>query len=277
MSDEQIATADMDAILDAALDELDDDSSENHEQDQQDDSAKCFKDNDQNTRSSCAGPHQKPSGSHQSQAENSYRQTIADANPNLEQEELQQLNMMMNDILKAATSNGGGDDQNHDALGEIMLKLQQQISLEMNQVQSQTTTTTTTTTTDKKGTAPSSQQSTKTQPVVTTVMEPEPPKRPVFGPEPPPPRSSDIDRTISNLLQGMAASANTDMDQDDNDDIDEMMKQFQTMGGDEVIDGMMQQLLKKDLMYEPIVDVTNRFPKWLQDNQSALSEEEYTK
>ena len=110
--------------------------------------------------------------------------------------------------------------------------------------------------------------------------QPPSPRRPVFGPEPPPPRSSDVDRTISNLLNGMAASAATKVDDavaDDNDDIDEMMKQFQTLGGDEMIDGMMQQLLAKDLMYEPIKEVTAKFPKWLEDNKESLSDDEYHK
>lgn len=57
--------------------------------------------------------------------------------------------------------------------------------------------------------------------------------------------------------------------------MDEMMKQFENLGGDEMIDGMMQQLLTKDLMYEPIKEVTAKFPKWLDDNRQVLSDEEY--
>jgi peroxin-19 len=55
------------------------------------------------------------------------------------------------------------------------------------------------------------------------------------------------------------------------------MKQFENLGGDEMIDGMMQQLLTKDLMYEPIKEVTAKFPKWLDDNRQVLSDEEYAK
>ena len=44
---------------------------------------------------------------------------------------------------------------------------------------------------------------------------------------------------------------------------------------DAVIDGMMEQLLSKDLMYEPIQQVAERFPQWLQEQQHTLSPTDY--
>ena len=44
---------------------------------------------------------------------------------------------------------------------------------------------------------------------------------------------------------------------------------------DAMIDGMMEQLMSKDLMYEPMKQVTQRFPSWLDENKSKLSKEEY--
>ena len=44
---------------------------------------------------------------------------------------------------------------------------------------------------------------------------------------------------------------------------------------DAVIDGMMEQLLSKELMYEPMKQVTEKFPKWLEDQKCTISPEEY--
>merc|ERR1712039_366454 len=45
----------------------------------------------------------------------------------------------------------------------------------------------------------------------------------------------------------------------------------------QVVDGMMKQLLSKEVMYEPMKDICNEFPQWLAENKSELSEEEYQK
>jgi signal recognition particle GTPase len=44
-----------------------------------------------------------------------------------------------------------------------------------------------------------------------------------------------------------------------------------------VVDGMMKQLLSKDFMYEPMKDISERFPKWLAENKEKLNSEEYEK
>lgn len=44
---------------------------------------------------------------------------------------------------------------------------------------------------------------------------------------------------------------------------------------DKVIDGMMEHLLSKELMYDPMKQVASKFPLWLKDRQSTLSVEEY--
>ena len=53
-----------------------------------------------------------------------------------------------------------------------------------------------------------------------------------------------------------------------------------TSEGDEeimgdVVNGMMKQLLSKELMYEPMKGICDRFPKWLAENKSKLDDEEY--
>lgn len=96
---------------------------------------------------------------------------------------------------------------------------------------------------------------------------------------------NNVDRTISKLLNDMA-SANI---QDDAEEITgeeeailrDMMKEFENLGGgfdqDAVVNGMMQQLLSKDIMYEPMKQVTEKFPLWLEEKKDFLSEDEYNK
>ncbi|KAF9168128.1 Peroxisome chaperone and import receptor [Actinomortierella ambigua] len=61
----------------------------------------------------------------------------------------------------------------------------------------------------------------------------------------------------------------------------EMMRQMEGLaeGGDfqNVLEGMMEQLMSKDILYEPMQDLAQKYPKWLEDNKSKISEEEYTR
>ena len=57
------------------------------------------------------------------------------------------------------------------------------------------------------------------------------------------------------------------------------MGEFEKMGNandsNDVVDGVMKQLLDKDLMYEPMKEVCSRFPKWLAENKEELDDKEY--
>jgi len=61
----------------------------------------------------------------------------------------------------------------------------------------------------------------------------------------------------------------------------DMMAQFESFGADQdfnadsVINGMMEQLLSKELMYEPMKQVTEKFPSWLKRHKETLPEQEY--
>ena len=97
---------------------------------------------------------------------------------------------------------------------------------------------------------------------------------------------NDVDRTITKLLDDMATASISDEAEagdgtgEDQAMFKDMMKEFEKMGGafdeDAVVDGMMQQLLSKSLMYEPMKQVTERFPSWLKEQEGVLSEEEHT-
>ena len=113
---------------------------------------------------------------------------------------------------------------------------------------------------------------------------------------------SEVDKTIAAILDEMAkASINVnenDGSGDENIDAENLFKglfssqqqdgggggeggdggfNFDNLDPDSVIDGMMEQLMSKELMYEPMKQVTMKFPQWLQTHQTVLSPEEYAK
>mmetsp|Transcript_34790 Transcript_34790/g.50823 ORF Transcript_34790/g.50823 Transcript_34790/m.50823 type:complete len:163 (+) Transcript_34790:1-489(+) len=59
----------------------------------------------------------------------------------------------------------------------------------------------------------------------------------------------------------------------------EMMAEFEKLGEkedyNEVIENMMQQLLAKELMYEPVKSITEKFPQWLAENKEYLNNDDY--
>lgn len=63
--------------------------------------------------------------------------------------------------------------------------------------------------------------------------------------------------------------------------IDRMVAEFETLGGkddfNKVLEGMMKQLLSKDLMYTPMKQICEKFPRWLANNRTTLPRDEYEK
>lgn len=88
-----------------------------------------------------------------------------------------------------------------------------------------------------------------------------------------------VDETISSLLEGMA-KVNMDGNASTEDDLLKSMFNGLDPGSfnaDAMLDGMVEQLLSKDLMYEPMKQVTELFPNWLKENHPKLSPDEYDK
>lgn len=42
-----------------------------------------------------------------------------------------------------------------------------------------------------------------------------------------------------------------------------------------IVESMMQQLLSKEILHEPMKEIGERYPKWLEEHKSSLSKEEY--
>jgi peroxin-19 len=104
------------------------------------------------------------------------------------------------------------------------------------------------------------------------------------GGAPPPPTSysqeGDVEKDLVNLLEEMAKASIGESSNGHEDDFLREMLGLQDGGSDDfnsdtVIDGMMEQLLSKDLMYEPMKQVTEKFPEWLETNKADLSQKDY--
>lgn len=98
--------------------------------------------------------------------------------------------------------------------------------------------------------------------------------------------TTDIDSNVAKTLQALADSSKdlegmqtAQAEQVGEDIMANMMKEFEKFGENEdfqgVIDNMMKQFLSKEVMYEPMKQISEKFPEWLAENQSKLEPEKY--
>lgn len=98
---------------------------------------------------------------------------------------------------------------------------------------------------------------------------------------------SDIAKTMQSLSEittkempsmGLEAAA---MEGAGEEVMKQMMADFEKMaekkdfGG--LMDGLMKQLMSKDIMYEPIKAICDKYPEWLAENEGKIPKAEYTK
>lgn len=61
--------------------------------------------------------------------------------------------------------------------------------------------------------------------------------------------------------------------------MEEWVKQFEELAGspdmESMVETMMQQLLSKEILHEPMKEMEDRYPKWLEENKAKLANEEY--
>ncbi|KAJ0778807.1 putative pex19 protein [Helianthus annuus] len=66
---------------------------------------------------------------------------------------------------------------------------------------------------------------------------------------------------------------------DDDAMLEDWVKQFEELTGSQELESMMetmmQQLLSKQVLHEPMKEIEEKYPKWLQDNESKLNKTEY--
>ncbi|KAI4327124.1 hypothetical protein L6164_019623 [Bauhinia variegata] len=61
--------------------------------------------------------------------------------------------------------------------------------------------------------------------------------------------------------------------------MEDWVKQFEELAGSQdmesIVETMMQQLLSKEILHEPMKEIGERYPKWLEEHKISLSKEEY--
>ncbi|XP_058086829.1 peroxisome biogenesis protein 19-1-like [Magnolia sinica] len=61
--------------------------------------------------------------------------------------------------------------------------------------------------------------------------------------------------------------------------MEDFVKQFEELAGSQdmesIVETMMQQLLSKEILHEPMREIGERYPKWLEEHKAGLSSEEY--
>ncbi|KAG3116922.1 hypothetical protein PI124_g6610 [Phytophthora idaei] len=98
--------------------------------------------------------------------------------------------------------------------------------------------------------------------------------------------TDDVNAGVAKTLQNMAKAAEdmegvgtAQMEAMGEEMMSEMMKKFEEMGEksdfQDLVDGMMQQLLSKDVMYDPMKQICERYPEWLAEKELLLSKEDY--
>ncbi|KAB2632465.1 peroxisome biogenesis protein 19-2-like [Pyrus ussuriensis x Pyrus communis] len=61
--------------------------------------------------------------------------------------------------------------------------------------------------------------------------------------------------------------------------VEDWVKQFESLAGSQdmesIVETMMQQLLSKDILHEPMKEIGERYPKWLKEHEASLGKEDY--
>ncbi|CAN6279448.1 unnamed protein product [Urochloa humidicola] len=116
--------------------------------------------------------------------------------------------------------------------------------------------------------------------------DPKEPKRRGSKP-PPPPRGACASEALEKLtretreaVRGLETATGGGVPSlDDDAMMEEFVKQFEEFAGaqdmDSIVETMMQQLLSKEILHEPMKDIVEKYPKWLEDNKDKISKEEY--
>ncbi|XP_073134350.1 peroxisome biogenesis protein 19-2-like [Henckelia pumila] len=63
--------------------------------------------------------------------------------------------------------------------------------------------------------------------------------------------------------------------------LEDWVKQFEELAGSQdmesIVETMMQQLLSKEILHEPMKEIGERYPIWLEENKAKLTDEEYAR
>lgn len=275
---------DMDAILDAALDELDEDSVGS------------------NRRTHTSGDGEGNSDDAETKTEDHINPLDATAPPsftaapsriqesdNLPHEPNNVFRQMLREFIRAEDDDDDGDNQDmedlpdndeqieQEKLGRFMQQVQSQLDAATRSKAQSTTDSKSSSTKKKKNTSNRNTSANQTsmdqvQQSLAAILDEMAKARVMEDPEMPddigdlngPSSLSDEEK----LLQGIFQSLGANMDGGDN------TSDPSNFNPDAFVDGMMEQLLSKELMYEPMKQVTEKFPAWLEQHKDDLDGQE---
>ncbi|KAL4383337.1 hypothetical protein GQ457_15G010490 [Hibiscus cannabinus] len=101
------------------------------------------------------------------------------------------------------------------------------------------------------------------------------------------PRGSHVTEALDKLkeqtretvrgLESMSKPSGHDSEEDAM--MDDLVKQFEQLSGSQdmesIVETMMQQLLSKEILHEPMKEIGERYPLWLEEHKASLSKEDY--
>ncbi|GJM86364.1 hypothetical protein PR202_ga02217 [Eleusine coracana subsp. coracana] len=116
--------------------------------------------------------------------------------------------------------------------------------------------------------------------------DPRAPRRRAAKQPAPPPRGAYASEALEKLtretreaVRGLETATGGIPGLEDDAMMEEFVKQFEEFAGaqdmDSIVETMMQQLLSKEILHEPMKDIVEKYPKWLEDNKDKISKEEY--
>jgi peroxin-19 len=100
------------------------------------------------------------------------------------------------------------------------------------------------------------------------------------------PKDSHVTEALDKLreqtretVKGLESMATPGGDDPNNAMMEDWVKQFEELAGSQdmesIVETMMQQLLSKEILHEPMREIGERYPKWLEEHKASLSKEEY--
>jgi peroxin-19 len=254
----------IDLALDAALDELDDDDDEEQPlkfaKNELSTTKPSVNNDDDNAADSTAASTKSLSNKSQEEIKSKPRPMMGPPRPP-EVDEKAEDEMISNMMQKMLQLDQQGGDAPDEVLGQLMQDMQPQLGLKPSSLES--------TSRIKKSDAKAGKLKQKGS---TSSNE------------------GGVDQAISSLMEGMSKEKLNDKGVGNEpsvpgeaDMLEKLMQGFSGDGdsgdynADAMIDGMMEQLMSKDLMYEPIKQFATSFPPWLEERRDTMSKEDYSK
>jgi len=91
--------------------------------------------------------------------------------------------------------------------------------------------------------------------------------------------TNEIEKNISKTLEVLAENAKKieeTASTDEGELLDQLMKEFENNNELQgMMEGMMKQIMSKEVLYEPMKEMKNKYPAWLAENKDKITQEKY--